>query len=364
MVKAAVSPDSPFGIGLYLSHLASEEIQIHDLRKWLKENDVYVFTMNGFPYGNFHDEVVKENVYRPDWTTSERVNYTKKLFSILAEIIPADVEGSISTVPVSYKFWFEEDSNARLRAMKIASENLAEVAFFIAELSERKQNYFHLDLEPEPDCILENTHDVILFWKEFLIPKGSEFLAREKDISTEAAERMIRRHIGICYDVCHFAVEFEDQKKSIEKIISKNISIGKIQISSAVRAVFNKLDNEKILQQLQQFHEPRYLHQTVVNDASGKLKKFRDLPDALFKKTPTGELRTHYHVPLFLEKFENLLTTQPDVLQVLEFVKEKNITKHLEVETYTWDVLPQKLKTDLASNIIRELQWVKKNLET
>jgi hypothetical protein len=149
----------------------------------------------------------------------------------------------------------------------------------------------------------------------------------------------------------------------LETFAQQGINIGKIQISAAVKAVLDGADDEKKFRQLQKFQEPRYLHQTVVKNNSGELEKFRDLSDALFEKTPTGELRTHYHVPLFLEKFENLQTTQNEVLEVFNFLKKNHITNHLEVETYTWDVLPENLRDDLAANIIREMQWVKKNLQ-
>jgi len=111
-IKAKLAPTVPFGLGLRLSNLASEELDagenLKHFKHWLQDNDIYVFTMNGFPYGNFHNESVKDKVHAPDWTTKERVVYTKRLFRQLAYLLPEGISGGISTSPISYKHWYPD----------------------------------------------------------------------------------------------------------------------------------------------------------------------------------------------------------------------------------------------------------------
>ena len=108
-IKKEVCSHRPFGLGLRLSNIASEELGIEgkllQFKKWLDDQGVYVFTMNGFPYGNFHNERVKDDVHTPDWTKVERLTYTKRLFDQLLILLPEGLSGGISTSPISYKYW-------------------------------------------------------------------------------------------------------------------------------------------------------------------------------------------------------------------------------------------------------------------
>jgi len=352
-VKRAVSPGKNFGTGLYLSDLVSREIltrnNLPEFKSWLEAEGLYVFTMNGFPYGGFHGKVVKDAVYKPDWTSRERVEYTKRLFAILAGLLPDGMDGGVSTSPVSYKYWFSNTIEVE-GVFEISCRHFIEIAFFLQELESKTGKLFHLDIEPEPDCFLENSVDAIEFFTKKLIPSAQE------------KEAVIRKHIRLCFDICHFAVEYEEPETALTQLISNGIKIGKIQISSALKADLNNNGKEK-MRALRKFDEPRYLHQTIKRTASGAVKRFRDLPMALSDQSAAAELRTHFHVPLFLNDYGGLHSTQDDVLKVIKFLKEHHVTNHLEVETYTWDVLPADLKTDLTNSIIRELLWVKNNLE-
>ncbi|HXH20324.1 MAG TPA: metabolite traffic protein EboE [Chitinophagales bacterium] len=350
-VKRAVSPEKKFGVGLYLSDRASREIlaesNLREFKAWLDKEGFYVFTMNGFPYGNFHGEVVKENVYQPDWTMPKRVEYTQRLFSILAEILPADVDGGISTCPVSYGQHFSDSQKKKEENIAIACRNFQEIASFLHRLEAMSGKQLHLDIEPEPDCLIENSEDVL------------EFFSRLTDSGNET---IIRRHIRLCYDTCHFSVEYEAPETVFTKLAAHDIRIGKIQLSAAMRADLRIGGTS--FKELEKFDEPRYLHQTVKRTATGELKKFRDLSFALAENMDAAtELRTHFHVPLFLNSYGSLQSTQDDVVKVLKFLQKNHVTNHLEVETYTWDVLPPDLKNDLTASIVRELEWVKKNLE-
>jgi len=348
-VRQAVSPDKKFGAGLYLSNKASREIQegnnLRSFKLWLEEKGLYVFTLNGFPYGNFHGKVVKDNVYKPDWTSCERVDYTKRLFNILAELLPEGMDGGVSTAPVSYKPWFssadEED-----KAVTSACMHFEEIAFFLQDLESKTGKYLHLDIEPEPDCLLENSDEVVNFFKR---------------LTKSANEALIKKHIALCYDICHFSVEFEQPEDVFGKLISEGIKIGKIQISSALRANLQN-DRQRKMAELMSFDEPRYLHQAVKQTAAGELRRFRDLSWAIRDDSDAKELRTHFHVPLFVNNYGNLQSTQDDVLLTLKYLQKNQLTNHLEVETYTWDILPADMKMDLTGSIVRELEWVKKNL--
>ena len=177
---------------------------------------------------------------------------------------------------------------------------------------------------------------------------------------------MIRTHIQLCYDICHFAVGFEKSAEAISSILKAGIRIGRIQISAALSSGVIHSEEEKSLAKegLLEFNEPVYLHQAVIRDAKGRLARYQDLKPALdnWVNSPQSELRTHYHVPVFTERYGRLIPTQQDIKEVLQIWKEKNFTNHLEVETYTWDVLPEDKRTDIVSSVVRELEWVLQTL--
>jgi len=370
VIKEHLSPDKPFGIGLRISHRASEELVDADALKafkaWLDTHHMYVFTMNGFPYGGFHRQRVKDEVHKPDWTTSARLAYTVRLFDILAALLPEGMEGGISTSPISYKHWFQE-AQSQDHAMRVGCEKLTELAFYLYELSIRKKTLFHLDIEPEPDGLLENTDEVIDFYKNYLIPIGTRWLKQYKQIEASAAEALLYRHIQLCYDICHFAVGYETPSETFARLDEAGIAIGKIQISAALRAALPQGESQRkpIKEAFEKFNESTYLHQVVAKDTDGKLVQYPDLPEALpYIYDPSIiEWRSHFHVPLFVKSYQHLQSTQEYIEQVLAYLSKKPISKHLEVETYTWEVLPQSMQVDLTTSITRELQWVKERLK-
>ncbi len=358
-IKARVAPERPLGVGLRLGHSAASSLSapgaMAELKRFLAAGGYYVFTINGFPYGAFHGRAVKEDAYKPDWSDPLRLAYTDSLADILSELLPAGQEGSVSTVPCTFKPWAE----GRLEAI---TDHLIRHVAHLASIAGRTGQTIALALEPEPYCYLETIEETVAFFKDRLFDrKGVARLAALTGLSAADAEAAMRRHVGVCYDVCHAAVEFEDPRESIERLRANGILIAKLQLSSALKvAVF---DGESA-RHLAAFAEPVYLHQ-VVQKSSGSLRRFVDLPQALAASggAAGAEWRVHFHVPVFLEQMMHFGTTQSFLAAILAQHRAEPISRHLEVETYTWDVLPPSYRSaDLSSAIARELNWVKARL--
>ena len=363
-IKAKVSSDTSFGLGLRLSNKASEELNegnnLIEFKQWLHENDVYIFTMNGFPYGNFHDERVKENVHAPDWTTKERVVYTKRLFEQLAELIPEGISGGISTSPITYKYWHATEALQK-KALEKGAGHLAEIVLQLIDIENSTGKYLHLDIEPEPDGLIENSYEVLSFFQHYLVPIATRILKDRIGKDAEEAEKLIKRYITICYDICHFSLAYEEPEDTFKKFKEAGIRVGKIQVSAALKILFDEQDRDAIWESLTRFDEPTYLHQ-VTELVDGKVKTYNDLPIVLEQRKDFSELRAHFHVPIFLEQFGKLHSTQDHILKVVDYLKKHEVSEHLEIETYTWDVLPKELKRDLSESIIREIKWLKERL--
>jgi sugar phosphate isomerase/epimerase len=366
-LKQKLSPDKRFGIGLRLSNQASEELlegrQLQEFKQWLQEEDLYIFTMNGFPYGGFHHVAVKDNVHKPDWTTAERLDYTIRLAHILAELLPEDVvEGGISTSPLSYKPWLLEEEDAKVKSIYSKStEHMVALVEQLLQLKEETGKFIHIDIEPEPDGLLENSKEVINYYREWLLPAAVAALA-ERGLEKEAAQHVVLQHIQLCYDVCHFALAYEKPAEAFAKLKHAGIRIGKIQLSAALKTDL-PTDVEtrgELAETLARFAESTYLHQVVERSDNGELTQYPDLTFALqhIRKPNAVEWRTHFHVPLFTQRYNGLESTQEDIIAVLQLLRQEQLTSHLEVETYTWDVLPEDMKKDLSESIRRELEWV------
>ena len=369
-LKAQLSPQDSFGIGLRLSDQASRDLlegsALAEFQEWLAQQDMYVFTMNGFPYGGFHRVVVKDTVHEPDWTKPDRMAYTQRLFHILTRLLPEGMEGGISTSPLSYKYW-HADEEALEEVIEISCLQYAELSYELHRTQEKTGKLLHLDIEPEPDGILENTAEVLEFYDNYLIPMGSAHLQEEYGYTRSQAEEMLRSHIQLCYDVCHFAVGYENPYTVFEALRQAGIRIGKIQISAALKAELpgDLSGRAPIKEAFEVFNESTYLHQVIARDSEGRLHQYRDLPQALphILEPTMEEWRTHFHVPLFAERYQHLQSTQTDIEAVLDIIKEIPSTSHLEVETYTWEVLPPELREDLTQSIGRELEWVMERMK-
>jgi sugar phosphate isomerase/epimerase len=363
-VKARVCPDRPFGVGLRLSATAARRLAepqvLEAFRDFLRENDLYVFTLNGFPYGAFSGTAVKERVYRPDWLEDKRAAYSDQLADILAALVPSDVEGSVSTVPGC----FEERGGMHEVGPRIA-DRLREHAAFLWRLRETTGRTVALALEPEPHCVIQTSSDAAKFFAEHLFAQGSvEAFAASTGLAARDAEDTLRRHVGACLDACHAAVEFESPEESLRQFAAVGVRVLKVQVSAGLRLV---RPDAAALEALKRFVEGVYLHQVVIR--SGRhLRRYLDLPQALADAARPGadrgdEWRVHFHVPVFSEQLGPFQNTQTFLAPLLTRLGRNDVCRHLEVETYTWNVLPEEHRGEPVEDAIaRELQWTLEGL--
>lgn len=353
-LKARLSPSGRFGLGLRLSAREARELltgrRLDDFRSFLDGEGLYVAIINGFPYGPFHGTPVKADVYAPDWRDEARVAYTLDLVAILSRLLPADLDGGVSTAPLSYKPWVRHDDT---QAWDAITRNVVRVGDALVGVHRERGALIHLDIEPEPDCLLETTDETVRFFDERL------------------AAPHLREHIRVCFDCCHVSVEHEDPLAALEKYRRAGIKIGRVQLSSAldVHLPDDEAQSARVVRRLRPFTDPVYLHQ-VVERHGEELRQFRDLDEALHSEGPASagpdsraarpdrHWRIHFHVPLFTSEYDGLGSTQRDVRTVLQAASETGFTRHLEIETYTWDVLPGGLKIDVVDSIAREYEWV------
>lgn len=367
-IKKALSPQLPMGIGLRLANQASlalsEKEALAAFKRWLDQHEAYVFTLNGFPYGSFHHTEVKDLVHAPDWTSTERRDYTIRLANILAQLLPSGLDGGISTSPLSYRHWFVREDLQQ--AKNKSTSHIVEVALHLIAIQQQTGHVIHLDIEPEPDGILESGEEFINWYENLLIPQAIPAIRQKFAADETDALQLLKTHICLCYDVCHFALGYESHETVINCLEQKGIRIGKFQISAALKADLQKGQKRKqTLDAFAAYNEPTYLHQVVASTRHGALVRYPDLPQALqdANNPKVNEWRAHFHVPVFKEQLGLLQSTQQDVLQIIQIQKQQLQTRHMEVETYTWDVLPEEFKLPIDQSIIRELQWVKEQMQ-
>ncbi len=356
-VRQRVAPDQPFGLGLRLGAQAVHDLSLDaslwkTFRAFCAEEQLYVFTFNGFPYGSFHGTRVKEQVYSPDWTTDERSGYTCQLATLLADMLPEGLDGSISTVPCSFKPWLCEPA----QKVRVA-EQLATCVAHLMQLEKETGREIHIGLEPEPACTIETTDDFLSFYKEYVLTSGATHLRHVAGVDATTAEHCLRRHLGVCLDTCHAALQYESPAGALEQYRRAGIRISKLQISAALE-MDNKADARIALKD---FDEPVYLHQVRAQTPEGKLVSWTDLDEGLNGLADLGDectVRVHFHVPLFWEGSDVLRSTAHTLDESFWRLVREGICSHIEVETYTYDVLPPALRSDtIEESIARELQW-------
>jgi hypothetical protein len=361
-VKQLAAPDRPLGVGLWIPQDAAAElvadaagaedqelVQSLRLRDELAEMGLRPYTINGFPYGNFHQEVVKHQVYQPTWADPRRLRYTQRLVRILDALLPPGQVGSISTLPIQ---WGPSDDETE----RVAGENLRRLADELDALEQETGRRIVIAIEPEPGCALDTSTDIVEFFgRQFPKPRH-------------------RRYLTVCHDICHAAVMTETQGAVLDRYASNGITIGKVQVSSAIEVPWREMDQAEAqlaLAQLGQFAEDRYLHQTGVVDDWGSFHLVEDLPE-LLRRTPSKPSdplwRIHFHVPIFLDRFGQLRGTRNDVVQALAALRqipESLRIDHLEVETYAWGVLPVAMRAGgLAASIAAEMNWLHQTLDS
>jgi hypothetical protein len=363
-LKARLAPERSFGLGLRLSDQESRELLAGDnlaqLQDFLSQNDLYVFTLNGFPYGALDGSTpVKDSIFAPDWREEARLHYTLRLIDILKRLLPPGVTGSISTVPLSYKPWLTPDLPAALSRI---TGNLAQVAAELVRIEAEEGRRLHLDLEPEPDGQLEHSQEVVRFYQDWLLKEGAARLAADLGLTPAEARERLLEHIRICLDTCHLAVEFEEPEAVLQAFNREGIKIGKVQITAGLEVALPPEAGSRAAaaQELEAFTRSPYLHQVIRRGEDGARRQFPDLAEALpeLSRTSREPWRIHYHMPLFVERHGLLASTQRETRAVLELLKEHPFSRHLEIETYTWEWLPPGLKLDLLESLHREYRWV------
>ena len=347
-VRERVAPGRPFGVGLRLSGeaaraLATPEV-LDELRAFLAAHDLYVFTINGFPYGPFHGRPVKEQVYLPDWLDPERLAYTDRLADILAALVPEGVEGTISTVPGAFAPRVHGDADQA----RMARAMIDHVALLV-RIRNSTGRRVALALEPEPCCFLETIDETVNFFEQRLFSdEAVGALARMTGLARADAEQAIREHLGVCLDACHLAVEFEDPARVLAALAAAGIRVPKVQVTAGLRVVIGD-DAAATLDALGAFADDVYLHQVVERRQDGTLVRHLDLPQAIAAArgvTGPREWRVHFHVPVFRERYGLFEGTQAYVAELLRLVRERSVSEHFECETYTWDVLPEEFRRE------------------
>jgi hypothetical protein len=362
-VKARFAPRVRFGVSLRLSaksaeRLVSDHAERDKLKKFLADNDMYLYTVNAFPYGPFKNQVVKEQVYEPDWRSEERTRYTMNVAEVLADVVPEDISPSIQSAPLGFK--------PRVTGPDVVAsytQHVLRVAAHLVALEARTGRTVTLALEPEPYCFLETTDETVAYFTNHVYTGASAMaLAKLAGIPVSEAHVALRRHVGVVFDICHQAVVYENIAESLQKLVNAGIPIFKLQEAAAMRV---PEVTQKIVDTLTRYAKTIYLTQTV-EKKDGKLTRFLNLEDA-FKAWQSNpgprEWRTHFHVPVFLESLGELGTTRFAIEDALRFHKANPVSRQLEIETYTWDVLPEHLKTgDIVDYVTRELEWVRGQL--
>ena len=361
-IKSAVAPSQPMGIGLRLSGEAAATVRqpetLAAFRDQLSALGAYVFTINAFPFGPFHGVRVKEDVYLPDWRDRERLAFTANSAAVLAGILPNGLEGSISTVPGAFK-----PNGRSSEAIAAMARNLMMAVADLVDLKRRTGKHIALALEPEPCCFLETTDESIAFFEGALLkPDTLDMLCGITGVGRSEAEILLRRHLGICYDVCHGSVEYEDTVAALDRLLAAGIAIPKIQLSAAMRVPAMTKD---LINSVMRYNDGVYLHQSIVR-RDDNLSRHVDLPDAVTafgEGQADGEWRIQCHVPVFLADLGEISSTRSDLVATLAALRRRTRSSHLEVETYTWDVLPDNVRTGSKSaDIAREIAFCRQEL--
>ena len=362
-VKARVAPHEKFGVCLRTSApsaelLSMEPGKVADLKQFFADQDLYLYTANAFVYGVFKKQVIKEDVYEPDWATPERREYTKKVANLLAELAPEGINPSIQSAPLGFKPKVTGEE-----VVAAYTSNVIDVVAHLVELKKKTGKTVTLGLEPEPRCYLETTDETITYFKNYLYSgETAKRLAKKTGLNEADAAQAMRDYMGVVFDIGHQAVGYEDIPVSLQKLVDNGVQIVKLQEAASM---YIPDVQQKTVDALQTFAKTIYLSQTC-QKKDGKMTWFLNLEDAFedwYKNPGPREWRTHFHVPVFLNDLGAFGTTRFALEQALAFHKKTPLSTHLEIETYTWDVLPDHLKTgDIVEYVTRELDWVKGQL--
>jgi sugar phosphate isomerase/epimerase len=363
-VKQQLSPDDPFGVCLRLSARSADTLvrdpaAVATLQHFLADHGMYLYTANAFPYGSFKGTIVKEEVYEPDWRSNERTVYTKNVADVLAAVAVDGVAPSIQSPPLGFK--------PRVTGPDVVAsftDHVLEVTAHLVDIERRTGKTVTLALEPEPYCFLETTQEVVAYFRDHLYTGPAAVrLAALTGLPVSESHAALRRHVGIVFDICHQAIEYEDVTTSLQRLVDAGIPIFKLQQAAAIHV---PQVTEEAVHALTKYAQTIYLTQTI-EKRDGQLTRYLNLEEAFAdwnrNPGPGREWRVHIHVPVFLDDLGPFRTTRFAIEDALAFHRRTPLSSHLEVETYTWDVLPDSLKTgDIVEYVCRELEWVKGQL--
>lgn len=359
-VKARMAPDQKFGTCLRIAApsaaaLTADPKKRADLKAFLADNDLYVYTANAFVYGVFKKQVIKEDVYEPDWRTEERTEYTMQVANLLAELAPDGIEPSIQSAPLGFKPRVTGDD-----VVEAYTRNVLRVVAHLVKLRMETGKVVTLGLEPEPRCFLETTDETVDYFRTHLFSgAAARQLAEMAGMNEADAAAAIRRHTGVVFDIGHQSVGYEDIPASLLKLVDNGVQIVKLQEAAAMHM---PEVTQQTVDALQAFAKTIYLSQTCQRK-DGRTTWFLNLEDAFddwYRNPGPREWRTHFHVPVFLTDLGAFGTTRFALEQALAVHRKAPLSQHLEIETYTWDVLPDHLKTgDIVEYVCREIDWVK-----
>lgn len=318
---------------------------------WQNRNKKYITLINGFVYKKFHQNKIKENIYYPDWTKEERVNFTKKLIFFAQKINKEKKKCGISTLPITYKLWIKKNEKYNI---KQCVNNLFKLIKILMQIKKYKKILIHIDIEPEPFCLLEKCEDFVIFFKSWILPGLINKIQSEIKIDKNDARKIITQHINLCFDSCHSAVMFENVKKSLNLIRKLKIKIGRIQVSSAIK--IKNLTYQKI-KQLEFLRSSPFLHQSIMKTTELKLIKQNDFKIKNMIIDNIKELRIHCHVPINKRKLsKDIYTTQKELKNYIYDVLINGDTKNLEIETYTYNIIYKNLNK--TNSMIKENKWL------
>ncbi|MFF2269619.1 metabolite traffic protein EboE [Cellulosimicrobium cellulans] len=369
-VRAAAGLDV-LGVGLWMPAMLAHRLAASPAdRAWLRavldEQGLQVHTLNAFPYGGFHADVVKLDVYTPTWAQPERLAYTLECAEVLADLLPDGLAGSISTLPLAWREpWSVADDDAATRAFVALSAGLR-------DLRERTGKVVRVAVEPEPGCVLDTVDDVVAWLAARTGGDGTAAGAGEQGIDPE--------HVGVCLDTCHLAVSFADRRAgtaaTVRRVTDAGLRVVKVQASAALHV--DDPSDPAARAAVGAFAEKRYIHQVRELTAAGDVLAADDLPDALGEASAPdagdavahglpgeGPWRVHFHVPLHHEPAAPLAATTDVLRDAVDAVRTAphGDEAHLDVETYTWSVLPEGAATDsLVAGIAAELRWATDHL--
>ena len=350
VAAAARARGRAFGLGAWwpmdlVARLSADANARSRLAAELQALEMPLWTLNVFPFGGFHDDVVKTAVYVPDWGAEERLHYTRLCAEVGASLAPEGHVLPLSTLPLGYRGPGDKPADLRLMA-----RNLARAASAFAAIESRTGICCVLALEPEPDCLLETAAATADFLERWLFDEAAW---------TTVPEQVLRRHLGVCVDLCHLAVVGEEPLQALAGLQRRGIAVPKIQVSACL-----EVREPGGLDALLAFAEPRYLHQTAAANGLRAL----DLDAVRARRSEFaagGRVRSHYHVPVFWDAPGAFGSTQAEVARVLRGLASSGADLPLlEVETYTWSVLGDFAgKAPLATRIQRELDWTADHLK-